>query len=89
MSVVRNKTQAPVKIPLGRDRVLHLGPGHAGRVSREATLRPAFRKLVEAGTIAVEGEAEGAELHADGPQKTQESTQGHPQPRVVLPKGNR
>ncbi len=90
MKIIRNKTGKPVKVALGQGKVLHLGPGKTAQVSAHATESPALRALVDAGTIEIVGEGSGGS--APAPEKgspVRESTHGHPQPRVVLPKGNR
>jgi hypothetical protein len=48
---VINKTHTPVRVPLPRGRVLHLGPNQTGHVSVHDADHPPLLKLVEAGSI--------------------------------------
>ena len=89
MKVIRNKTHRPLKVPLDGGGVLHLGPAKTGQVSDNATERPAFRRLLERGEIEIVDEGPGANPGAEGGSAVSESTHGHPQPKVVMPKGNR
>jgi hypothetical protein len=91
MKEIRNRTQAPLRVPLARGRVLHLGPGRTGQVSDDALQYPAFRKLVEAGSIEVfdDGKTESFGEESGGATTRHEATHGHHPPTVVLPKGNR
>jgi len=53
MKSVTNKTNAPLKVPLPRNKWLRLGPGRSGQVSDEGAGRPALVKMAEAGMIEV------------------------------------
>jgi len=88
MKEIRNLTQAPLRVPLGGGKVLHLGPAHRGQVSDDTVERAAFRKLVDSGAIEVLGQGHGESFAEEGP-VLHEATQGHHPPSVVLPKGNR
>lgn len=89
MKTIQNKTHKPLRIPLDGGHVLHLGPNKTGRVSDHAAERPAIRRLVESGEIAIlddggdTGDA-GAET-AGGP----EVPAAAPQRKVVIPTGGR
>ncbi len=89
MKTVQNKTRRPLRVPLPRGKSLHLGPGKTGQVSAEATDHPAFKKLVEAGELEVLGDGATATGRAGATPGGQESTHGHPQTKIVMPKGNR
>jgi len=89
MKEIRNLTQTPLRVPLARGRVLHLGPARTGQVSDDALEYPAFRKLVEAGSIEVLHEGRAESFADDGAAAGHEATHGHHPPTVVLPKGNR
>ena len=86
---VRNKTPRPLKVPLGQGKILHLGPGATGEVNAAATERPGFWRLVEEGQLEVLGESGQERSGAPGESPREESTHGHPQKKVILPKGNR
>ena len=51
MKTVTNKTNAPIKIPLARNKQLRLGPNKSGNVSDTDAERPAVQKMIEAGQI--------------------------------------
>ena len=89
MKLLRNKTHKPLKISLEGGKVLHLGPLKTGQVSPQSLDRPSLRKLIDAGEIEIvgDGESAGGGSVEGGP--LHESTHGHPQPTVVMPKGNR
>lgn len=78
--IVRNETTGPLRIPLGRGKVLHLGPGKSGHVLAPATERPAFIKMVERGEISVRSEADDPNVDkgsdADGQQPSRIQRKG-------------
>jgi hypothetical protein len=89
MRTVRNKTPMPIRIQLGGGKTLHLGPAKEGQISDGAAERESVLKLVKEGKIEILGgteAAQGPESESHGPAT---STHGHPQPKVVTPKGNR
>ena len=53
MKTVTNKTNAPIKVPLPRNKSLRLGPGNVGQMNDADSERPAVVKMVEAGQIEV------------------------------------
>jgi hypothetical protein len=59
MKSIVNKARKPLKIPLSRGRVLHLGPGKTGQIATKDAEREVFLKLVEAGDIEIVGEGSG------------------------------
>lgn len=60
MKTVINKTNAPIKVPLPRNKSLHLGPLKSGQVRDEDADRPGVAKMVEAGTIEISDADAGA-----------------------------
>lgn len=64
--IVRNETKRPLRVPLGKGKVLHLGPSKSGHVLLPATERPAFQKMVERGEISVRSEADHPGTSSDG-----------------------
>lgn len=86
---VVNKTRRPIKISLPRGKILHLGPGGSGQVHDDALERPSVAKLIEAGEIEVLGEGASSAAGERASPRLNESTHGHPPPKVVKPKGNR
>ena len=72
MKSILNKTSAPLRIPLPRGKVLHLGPRKTGQINDPAADHPPILKLIEAGTLEVvadgaqgaTGQGEGSAVHA-------------------------
>jgi hypothetical protein len=89
VKIIVNKTRNPIKIPLPGGKFLHLGPGKTGQIAAAALDRPAVRKLLDAGEIAVLGEGEHPQGSVAPGGAPHESTHGHPQNTLVRPKGNR
>jgi len=58
MKEIRNKTHAPLRVPLPQGKTLHLGPLHTGEVAASAVDHPPFKKLVDDGKIELLGEGE-------------------------------
>lgn len=89
MKVVRNATQAPLRVPLGRGRFLHLGPGQSGNVADDAPEVPAMAKLIKARKLKVLGDGEEALETVAAGGTPREFAQGHSHPTRIFPKGNR
>jgi hypothetical protein len=88
MKTIVNKSQAPIRIQLPGNKVLHLGPSKSGQISNEAVARPAVQKLVESGAIEIVGEG----THDSGSREeghVHEGTHGHAPRKVVRPRGDR
>jgi len=89
MKVIRNATRAPLRVPLGGGRILHLGPGQSGSVADDAPESPAMAKLIKARKLAIVG-AEGASVETVASGATpREIAHGHGQPTRIAPRGNR
>lgn len=72
MKTVINKTHEPIKVPLPRGKVLHLGPNKSGKIAHQDLEHPPLKLLIEEKKIAVEDdEAVGTGKRApyDGPGK--------------------
>lgn len=54
MATVRNKTRAPLKVPLPRGKTLFLGPAKSGEVAPGALDHPPLLALVEDGRLEIE-----------------------------------
>ena len=89
MKTIRNRTLVPIKVSLPGGKTLYLGPKNTGQVSDQATELPSFQRLVESDRIEIIGEERGAASDADGGDSGHASTHGHPQTKIVMPKGNR
>lgn len=67
MTMVSNKTQRPLRVPLPGGRTLHLGPGKAGQISSKDAEHSAIKKLVEDAAIeVVDEDARQAQGGGDG-----------------------
>ena len=66
MHSIVNKTHIPLKIPLPRGKVLHLGPDKTGQINDHAVEHPPLQKLVEAGKVEILDEgAHGTAAHGE------------------------
>ena len=77
MKTILNKTQRPIRVPMPRGKVLHLGPNKTGEIAPKAADHPPLQKLVEAGDIEIVGDgAHATQRPGDsGPAATK--SQGH------------
>ena len=89
MKEIRNKTQAPLRIPLPGGKVLHLGPNKTGQIADHAATAPGIVKLVKGGQIEIIGEGEHVSGAAEKGHASPQSTHGHAPTSVVRPKGDR
>ena len=65
--IVTNETSEALRIPLGKGKVLHLGPRQSGHVLRPATERPAFLRMVERKQVSVRSESDTPGAETGGP----------------------
>ena len=89
MKTVRNKTHKPIKVPLPQGKILHLGPNQTGQISHKAVDHEPLQKLVEEGTIEIQGDGSAVDEthpHDKGPQA---ETHGHHPPAGSLVRGDR
>jgi len=77
MKTIRNTTHKPLRVPLPRGKVLHLGPQKTGEIAAGAEEHPPLVKLIEAGEIEVLGEGEHEHPSAAPSEAVHASTQGH------------
>lgn len=80
MKTIVNKTGKPLRVSLPGGKVLHLGPRKSGQIADNASEHGSVRKLIEDGTLEIQGEGgednvvnEGGTPGAAHP----ESTHGH------------
>lgn len=72
MKTIVNKTQTPIKVPLPRGKVLHLGPHKSGKIAHQDLEHPPLKRLIEEKTIEVEDDraaSAGERAPYDGPGK--------------------
>ena len=77
MKTIRNKTHGPLRVPLPRGKVLHLGPLKTGEIATQAADHPPLQKLVEAGQIEILGEGRQATPGQPTSAAAPVSSQGH------------
>lgn len=89
MKTIRNKSHAPVRVPLPRGKVLHLGVGQEGQISHKDIDHAPLQKMIGAGVLEImdgPGAAESAHGEAKGPHA---KTQGHHPPVGSPVRGDR
>ena len=89
MKAIRNTTPSPLRVPLGRGRVLHLGPGQTGRIADEAVTTRGVRRLIESGAVTVFGDGGHPGEFEEGRGLPREFAHGHVHGNKVFPSGNR
>jgi len=91
MRTIVNKTLQPLRVPLPGGKVLHLGPKKTGQIADGAAEHPALVKLIEAGTIELQGAGEtgGTDAAGGGEGGPGESTHGKAKSSVMHRRGQR
>jgi len=89
MKTIRNKTAAPLRVPLPGGKTLHLAPTKTGQVADKAVEHPAMRKLIEDGKIEIVGEGVAGQRAGGEDAVVHTTTHGHHPTTVVMPKGDR
>jgi hypothetical protein len=89
MKVVRNTTHAPLRVPLGAGRFLHLGPGQSGSVADDAPQAPAVARMIKARKLELVGAGEESVETVAAGRTLREIAHGHDQPTRIFPRGNR
>lgn len=88
MPTIRNKTNRPLKVHLGKDKVLHIGPRREGKISSHDVDRAGVQHLLAEEAIEIFGDREGTAAHEDsGP--VQADTHGHHPDLTVKKRGER
>lgn len=77
MKSIKNTTRRPLRVPLPRGSVLHLGPLRTGEVAAAALEHPPFKKLVEDGSIEVVGEGNRSLPHPSKKERGHSEIHGH------------
>lgn len=89
MKTILNKTHEPIRVPLPRGKVLHLGPNKEGQVSHTEIDHPPLQKLIEDGVLEVQAdESEGGGGH-DASKGPQANTHGFHPPTGSPNRGDR
>jgi hypothetical protein len=66
MASISNKTDRPLRVPLPRGKVLHLGPRMSGEIAPSAVTHPPLAAMLEAGTIEVVAEGQSTTQRGPG-----------------------
>lgn len=88
MKSIKNTTHGPLRVPLPRGGVLHLGPLRTGEVAPAALEHPPFKKLVEAGSIEVVGDGDRSVPHPVKRERGHSESHGHAR-AATRPSGDR
>ena len=89
MKTIRNKTNAPIRVPLPRGKVLHLGPAQEGHIAHTDVDHEPLQRLVENDTLEIvddQSAAAAVHEHAKGPHT---ETRGHHPPTGSSTRGDR
>lgn len=89
VKTIRNKTHAPIRVPLPRGKVLHLGPDSEGQIAHTDVDHEPLQKLVGDGILEVVDDQEvaaKAHEHEKGPHA---DTHGHHPPTGSAVRGDR
>ena len=80
MATVSNKTALPLRAPLPRGKVLHLGPKMSAEIAASAVTHPPLVALVEAGKIEIVTAGRSVARQGAGAGKLGRTGQGGPAP---------
>ena len=89
MKTVRNKTHAPLRVPLPRGKVLHLGPNQTGQIAHTDVDHPPLQQLVESDTLEIVDDQATPEVAHDHDKGPQAETHGHHPPTGSPVRGDR
>ena len=91
MKTIRNKTARPIRVPLPRGKILHLGPSLEAQIADNAVEHAALKKLVKAGTIEILGEGENERSREGGATASTlpEQKKGRAKSTLIRPGGER
>lgn len=89
MKSIVNKTRRPLRVPLARGKVLHLGPGKEGQIATPDAERPAFKKLLDAGDVEIIGEGSGPVSTASNVGSGHPDSRGHHPGTTTKKRGDR
>lgn len=56
MKTILNKSARPIRVPLPRGKVIHLGPHKNGEIADNAAEHPPLVRLIEAGELEIVGD---------------------------------
>ena len=89
VKTIRNTTHAPIRVPLPRGKVLHLGVGQQGQISHNDTDHAPLQAMIDEGVVEILDEptaTSGDHEQGKGPQA---DTHGHHPPVGSPVRGDR
>ena len=89
MKTILNKTHEPVRVPLPRGKVLHLGPNKSGQIAHTDLDHPPLQKLIADEVIQVQDAESGGELGHDADKGRAAETHGFHPPTGTQRRGDR
>ena len=89
MKTIVNKTHAPLRVPLPRGKVLHLGPLKTGEISHNDLDHEPLKRLIDSGEIEIQGDGPTPETSHEQSKGPHAETRGHHPPTSAPVKGDR
>ncbi len=89
VKTIRNRTHTPIRVPLPRGKVLHLGPTQTGQIAHTDVEHEPLQRLVTEDVIEIvdeQTEAPASHEHEKGPHA---ETHGHQGPAGLPVRGDR
>lgn len=89
MKTIRNKTHTPIRVPLPRGKVLHLGPDQEGQIAHTDVDHEPLQRLVENNTLEIVDEQSAAAAAHEREKGPHAETHGHHPPTGSAVRGDR
>lgn len=89
MKTIRNKTHAPIRVPLPRGKKLHLGPDQEGQIAHTDVDHEPLQRLVETEVLEIIDDQSAAATAHDQEKGPNANTHGHHPPTGSSVRGDR
>ena len=89
MKTIRNKTHAPIRVPLPRGKRLHLGPNQEGQIAHTDLEHGPLQKLVGDEVLEIVDDQSAAAAAHDQEKGPTAETHGHHPPTGLPVRGDR
>jgi hypothetical protein len=89
VKTIRNKTHAPVRVPLPRGKVLHLGPAQEGQIAHTDVDHAPLQELVANNVLAIVDDQSAAAAAHEHEKGAHADTHGHHPPTGSPVRGDR
>ena len=89
MKTIRNKTHAPVRVPLPRGKRLHLGPDQEGQIAHTDVDHEPLQRLVEQKVLEIVDDQSAAAAAHEQEKGPQADKRGHHPPTGSAVRGDR